>query len=323
MRRRDIVQAAIALPVAGRAAQSRPVVEQLRIIHGFPAGGNADIAARHLAERLRGRYADVVVVESRTGAGGRIAAQEVKKAAADGTTLLLSPMSAMAIYPYVYKKLGYDPQRDFAPVSLGAKFELGLAVGAQVPDWVVSMERFFTWVRLDSEKAAFGSPGAGTSPHFLGVQLSQISGVSMQNVPYRGSMPGVMGLIGGDVPLMITALGDLLPHVASGKLRVLATSGTNRSPFAPQVPTLAESGYPTVSVVEWLGLFAPARTPRARVVLASESLRGAAGAEMRAALAPSGLEPITSTPELLATWLQDDLRRWEPVIRQSGFTADS
>lgn len=322
MKRRPLLAALAAYPML--SVPARAGVPQLKLVHGFPVGGNADVTARQLAEKLQGAYARVSIVESKTGAGGRIAAEAVKLAPADGATLLLAPMSAMAIYPHVYKHLSYRPADDFAAVSLAATFALGLGVGPAVPATVTDIRQLLAWMRAHPAQAQFGSPSAGTSAHFLGVQLSQNSGVPMVHVPYRGSVPGVSDLIGGQIPLMVTALGDFLPHLGAGKLRLIATSAPQRSRFAPEVPTLEESGFPALSVVEWLGVFAPAHTQRALVVSASTALRSAAADPGYArALATFGLEARTSTPAQLAEWLERDLARWGPIVRDSGFTAES
>lgn len=273
------------------SAQDRVPLELLRIIHGFPAGGNADATARRVAERLRGSYASAVVVETRTGAGGRIAIEAVKNAAPDGATLLVTPMSTMSIYPHVYKKLSYSPFTDLTPVSIAATFANALAVGPAVPDLVKSIGELLEWMAKAPSRAVYGSPSAGTAPHFLGAQIAQLAGVRLVHVPYRGSVPGVADLIGGQIPLMITALGDFLAQASAGKIRVLAISEEKRSRFAPQVPTLAESGFPAINFSEWLGVFAPARTAPHLISIAAAIVRQAvATKEMRDALATFGLE---------------------------------
>jgi tripartite-type tricarboxylate transporter receptor subunit TctC len=324
MTRRTLLLGPLAAAASTLALPARAALGNARIVHGFPVGGTADITARRVAEMLRGAYAQNCVVESRTGAGGRIAAEAVKTAVPDGTTFLLTPMSTMAIYPHVFKALGYDPARDFAPVSLAATFALGLAVGPQVPATVRNLQQLLAWMRANPSQAVFGSASAGTSTHFLGALISQLSGVPMVHAPYRGSMPGITDLMGGQIPLMITGLSDLVSHADPLKLRVIATSEGRRSRFAPEVPTLAESGFPSVQFVEWLAVFAPAKTAQALVDAAAAAIRaGASSRQAREALGAQGLESRGSSPAELAQLLRADTERWGPIIRATGFTQDS
>lgn len=305
-------------------SQGNNIIELSKIIHGFPAGGTADVTARRFAEMLHGDFSKFVVVENRTGAGGRVAIDVVRTARPNGETLLMSPMSTIAIYPHVFRSLSYDPFKDLAPVSLAATFALGLAVGPAVPSSVTSVSALLDWMKKDPARAVYGSPSAGTSPHFLGAQISQITGVPLLHTPYRGSVPGVTDLMGGQIPLMITALGDFMPHIASGRLRVLATSEATRSRFSPTVPTLAESGFPSIKFAEWLALFAPAKTPHRLIAIAANSVRSARiTKETRDAMGVFGLEAKSSTPEELADLMRSDFDRWAPIIKASGFTADS
>jgi tripartite-type tricarboxylate transporter receptor subunit TctC len=325
MKRRSILLGVLSSALAGKAlGQDAASVDLVKVTHGFPAGGTADVTARLVSEKLRGSYAKAAIVESRTGAGGRIAIDVVKASRADGGTLLLTPMSTMAIYPHVFRSLSYNPFKDLAPVSLASTFALGLAIGPAVPASVTTLAGLLDWIKSNPAQAVYGSPSAGTSPHFLGAQISQLSGIKLVQVPYRGSIPGVTDLIGGQIPLMITSLGDFLPYRASGKLRIIACSEATRSRFAPDVPTLAESGFPSIMFSEWLGLFAPAKTPPRLVALASASIRSlASDKEARNAMGVFGLEPKTSSPEELGALMRSDFDRWAPIIKATGFTADS
>jgi tripartite-type tricarboxylate transporter receptor subunit TctC len=324
MQRRTVLLGALAAGAGTFKSAALAAMETVKVVHGFPVGGTADIVARRAADILRGNYAQTVVVDSRTGAGGRLAVEAVKTAVPDGATFLLTPMSTLAIYPHVFRSLNYDPFRDLAPVSQVATFALGLAIGPQVPAEVADVQQLLAWMRAHPARAVFGSASAGTSAHFLGAQISQLSGVPMVHAPYRGSMPGITDLMGGQIPLMITGLSDLLAHVDPRRLRVIGTSDAERSRFAPQVPTLAESGFPGIRFVEWLALFAPPKTPSDRIAAAATAMRkGLADKETRDALGALALEARSSSPDALAATLHADFQRWAPIIKATGFTQDS
>jgi len=322
--RRDTlaVLAAAALPQAAQAQG----VEQLRVYYGFPPGSAGDITARRVTERLNavGYARTPGVVENKAGAGGRIALEALKSAPADGSVLAVTPMSPVSIYPHVYRKLSYDPPNDFAPVSMAAIGHHALAIGPSVPDSVTTLKAFLAWARINPDKAAYGSPGAGSTLHLLGAWLALLAGVPLTHVPYRGSAPGVTDTVGGQVACMITPLGDVLPHQRTGKLRTLATSGPVRSPFSPDVSTFAEQGYAELTTEEWFSFFAPARTPAA--VLASATAAVNAAVKDKAvidALASVSLLARGSTADELGRSQRAEHERWGPVIRRIGFTAES
>lgn len=324
MRRRTVISAlglmAGAIPSWGAASSALPLV---KVVHGFPVGGTADVAARRMTDKLRGPYAVSAIVDSRSGAGGRIAIQGVKSGASDGSVLLTVPMSALAIYPHIYDNLGYDPLVDLQPISLAATFELGLAVGPGVPAIVHSVSQLLDWMGADSARAIYGSPGAGTSPHFFGALIAQQSGVALSHVPYRGSVPGIADAISGQIPLMITALGDCLPHLKQNRLRLLASSGLVRSRFTPTIPTLEEAGIKGVHHIEWIGAFGPARMPQARILQAADAMeRVDLDASSLNSMNIFGMEPASSTPIQLSQLLRTDIARWGPIIRKTGFKAD-
>ncbi|NBW55386.1 MAG: twin-arginine translocation pathway signal protein, partial [Betaproteobacteria bacterium] len=250
LNRRHALQS-LGLPLASSAlsplsafAQNTLPIEQVKVVCGFPAGGTADTTSRRVADKLGGSAftRNNAVVENKTGAGGRIAIEAVKNATPDGSTLLLSAYSMLLIYPHIYRSLSYDPFKDFAPLSMASVLSHGLAVGPMVPSSVKSVKDFVAWCKANPDRANYGSPAAGSTPHFLGALLSLESGVAMQHVAYRGSVPGVTDVIGGQLPAMFTPHGDFLANHRAGKLRILATSGKNRSQFVPEVPTFAEQG---------------------------------------------------------------------------------
>ena len=303
-------------------AHAQAPLELARIISGFPPGGTIDVLARRTADKLRGQYATSMVVENKPGAAGQIGVITLKDANPDGSALLLTPSSMLSIYPYTYPKLQYKLD-DVAPVSLGAFINHGLAVGPGVPAEVKTLKDFLAWSKANPTKANFGSPGAGSMPHMIGILLGKFTGVDLRHVPYRGSVPGVQDLLGGQIASFCGPIGDYLPHVKTGKLRVLAISGKGRSPFLPDAPTLRELGYP-LTVREWYGFFVPGKTPSALVRRASEYLqRALAQPDMVEFGKGFGLEVQPSSSAGLAELLKADADEWRRLIKQVGFTAES
>ena len=313
-------------PWAALAQNTGLPLEQVKIINGFPAGGTADATSRRIGDKLAGSdyTRKGAVVENKTGAAGRIAIDTVKNGPADGSSLLLTPYSMMAIYPHIYKALSYDPVKDFAPVCMASSMSHGLAVGPMVPATVKTLKEFVAWAKANPDKANYGSPAAGSTPHFLGALLSLDTGVPMQHVAYRGSVPGVTDVIGGQLAAMLTPHGDFLANHRAGKIRILATSGKKRSPFVPEVATFAEQGFPDLTVEEWFGFFAPAKTP-ANVVSAANAAINAAlkNKALIESWATQGLVPLGGTTDDMAKDLQRQLGFWGPIVKRIGFTAES
>ena len=314
--------AAAAFP-ATRALAQGPQLEMARILTGFAAGGTSDTLCRRLAARMAGSYARSVIVENRTGAGGQIAIQAMKGLPADGTALLQTPMSMLGIYPHIYKKLPYDPLKDLVPVSIGCVFDFGFAVGPAVPAAVTTVPQYLAWAK-SSNNVAFGSPAAGSVPHFIGVLIGRHGGVELTHIPYRGTQPAILDMVGGQLPAVSGPIGDFLPHLASGKCRILSTSGAVRNQFVANVPTLTEQGLKDMAFSEWFGLFLPAGASADTVQRASAALRPAlASPEIVDGLAAMGLQAASSTPSELAARLKTDHDRWGPIVKSIGFTAES
>jgi tripartite-type tricarboxylate transporter receptor subunit TctC len=313
-------------PWAALAQNTGLPLEQVKIVNGFPAGGTADATSRRIGDKLAGSdyTRKGAVVENKTGAAGRIAIDTVKNGPADGSSLLLTPYSMMAIYPHIYKALSYDPVKDFAPVCMASSMSHGLAVGPMVPATVKTLKEFVAWAKANPDKANYGSPAAGSTPHFLGALLSLDTGVPMQHVAYRGSVPGVTDVIGGQLAAMLTPHGDFLANHRVGKIRILATSGKKRSPFVPEVATFAEQGFPDLTVEEWFGFFAPAKTP-ANVVSAANAAINAAIKDkaLIESWATQGLVPLGGSTDDMAKDLQRQLAFWGPIVKRIGFTAES
>ena len=300
--------------------------EQPKIINGFPPGGTADATSRRIAERLGGTaYAkNAAVVENKVGAGGRIACEVVKAAPPDGATLLLTPYSCMSIYPHIYTKLSYEPFKDFAPVSIVAVMTHALSVGPMVPASVKNVKDYLAWAKANPDKASYGSPAAGSTPHFLGALLGLNHGVELKHVPYRGSLPAITDMLGGTLASASTPTGDAIANHKAGKIRILATSGATRSPFAPEVPTYAEQGFAELTADEWFGIYAPARTPAGVIANANAAINAALkDRSVIDTLAVSALLPQGSTPAEMDKSQKDEFTRWGPIVKKIGFTAES
>lgn len=327
--RRRFTQSLAATAAASCLTPWQALAQELglvKIINGFPAGGTADATSRRVAERLAGSSytRNPAVVENKPGAAGRIACETVKNAPADGSTLLLTPYSCMAIYPHSYARLNYDPVRDFAPVSTAAIMTHGLAVGPAVPAEVRTLQEFLAWLRSNPRHASYGTPGAGSTPHFIGALVGLDAGIPMQHVAYRGSVPAITDVIGGQIAATFTPTGDALANHKAGKLRLLATSGAKRTPFTPEVPTLAESGFAELTTEEWFGFYAPARTPASVVAAANTAIQSALKERtVIDALATFGLVARGSTPEEMAQSQRQEFQRWGPLVKKTGFTAES
>ncbi len=324
----------LSLPVAASAlgpwsalAQNTGLpIEQVKIVNGFPAGGTADATSRRVGDKLAGSpySTNAAVVENKTGAAGRIAIDTIKNGPADGSNLLLTPYSMMAVYPHIYKSLSYDPFKDFAPVCMASSMSHGLAVGPMVPATVKTVKDFVAWAKANPKDANYGSPAAGSTPHFLGALLSLDTGVAMQHIPYRGSVPGVTDMIGGQLAAMFTPHGDFLANHRAGKIRILATSGKKRSPFVPEVPTFAEQGFANLTAEEWFGFFAPAKTPAAVVAAANAAINNAIKDKaLIDSWATQGLVPLGGTPDDMAKDLKRQFDFWGPIVKRIGFSAES
>lgn len=327
MQRRQFLlssSATAGLYLASPGVRAQGLPDSARILAGFAAGGTVDVTARRVADRLRDVLAKSVVVENRTGAGGQIALSALKTFPADGLTLLVTPMSMLGIYPHTYKKLPYDPVADFQPVSQAVRFDFGFAVGPMVPASVKTLGEFIAWCKANLKDANFGSPAAGSVPHFVAELFGRSVGIDLKHVPYRGTQPAIADLMGGQIASVSGPMGEFLQHLPTGRVRLLATSGASRSRFAPDVATYAEQGFKDIVFDEWFGVYMPAK-PSAEVLnRTSAAVRAALGAaDVVEALAKMGLESRPSSPAELAALLKKDTERWAPLIKQIGFTADS
>ncbi len=327
MNRRELFQATLAtslLSAVGQQAWAQAQIESLKIVTGFPPGGTSDSICRRVAEKMVPGYAKSAVVENKTGAGGQIAIQFAKTAPADGTVLLQTPMSMLGIYPHIYKKLSYDPLNDVMPVSLGCTFDFGFAVGPLVPASVKTVPEFLNWCKANPGLANFGSPAAGSVPHFIGVLMGRAADVDLRHVAFRGTQPAILDMIGGQIAAVSGPIGEFTQHVAAGKCRLLGATGAKRSQFAPQTATFAEQGMKDFVYSEWFGFFVPAKTPADSIQRLNAALRVALAApETVNGLAVMGLEAQSSSAAELAARLKADTERWAPLVKTIGFTAEA
>ncbi len=302
---------------ASASAQGGPV----RILVGFAPGGTSDVIARLIVDRLKTSLGTPVIVENRPGLNGILAAEALKNTAPDGKTLMISPIVVTVFAPLTNARLRYDPIKDFAPVSLAATFPFGLAVGPGLP--AKSLHEYIAWVRGNPAKATYGTPTAGSPPHFFGVMLSRTIGVELIFVSYKGGAPLVTDLVGGQVPAGITVLSEMIKHHQSGKVRILASSGSQRSPAAPDIPTFKELGFAAIEGMGWQAFHTAARTPRPMIERLSTAIASAIKApEVSERLLAIGLEPVGSTPDELARREAEETAKWAPVVKASGFRAD-
>ncbi len=308
-----------AAPLRNARAQG---LDLARILVGFPPGGGTDAIARRLAERMRGSYANNVLVDNKPGAATQIAITTLKDSAPDGGTFLLNPTGPFSIYPFTYRKLPYSME-DIAPVSAVCTFPFGFAVGPAVPDSVRGVKDFIAWCKANPGKASFGSPASGSTPHLLGILLSKLAGVEITHVGYRGDAPGLQDLMGGQVAGYMSTSGAFLPLLKSGKLRILAISGAARNSFVADVPTFREQGYPILAS-EQFGMFMPGRTPPEIVRRAAAYLQPVVShPDVVSTLAIYGMSPKASTPQELSDVIAKDTEEWRRIIKQIGFTAES
>ena len=324
MKRRDVLAALAAGLVmsatAGGASEQALKDKTITIVVPFATGGSGDGSARLVAEKIRQSLGANVIVDNKTGAAGRIGVMAVKSGKPDGTMLLYTPFAAMTIYQHSYKDLGYDPFKDFVPVSMGSSFDFGLAVNPATP--ARNMAEFVEWLKKNPDKTSYGSPGAGTLPHFMGVSLAKMINLPLTHATYRGSAAAMNDLIGGHVPFVLTTMSDLVPHYKAGKIRILASSDVKRAVATPDVPTFKESGI-ALEGLGWYGFFAPAGTPPGIVAELNKAIVEAVKApDVRERYLAMGLTPEGSTAEALASRQKADSQLWEPVIKASGFTPE-
>jgi len=322
LNRRRFVAAAtstLALAHAGRALAQAGTPG--RICAGFPPGSSADNLARVLAQKL-GSAGMSFIVENRTGAGGRIAVENIRASAPDGQSLLVTPDAMMVLYPHVFKTLTYDPVKDFRAVTTLATVPIAFAIGPLVPANVKTLTDFAKWCKANPQSASFGTSGAGTPLHFTGVMFARASNFELTHVPYRGANLAAQDTSAGQIASCVGVLTDLLPLAQAGKMRLLGVSTPARSRFAPDVPTFREAGFKDIESITWFGLYVPARTPDDRVkALHAATVTALQQPDVAETLGKFAFEPMTMPSEQFAELMRSDTERWRAVVKQAGYTA--
>ena len=315
-RRTVLIGGAAALAAASARAQA-----VTRVVFPFGAGGGGDTLCRILTEDVRASGGRQMIVENRTGADGRIGINSVRTSAPDGTTFLVTTGPTMWLMPLVHPAPGYDPFRDFAPVSQLALFEFCVAVANSTG--ITSMAELAAWAKANPGRASYAIPGAGTIPHFLGVSLSKLVGVDMRRVPYRGGAPALNDLVGGQIPLSVGTLADALAQHRAGTIRIIATTGERRSPFTPDLPTLKESGFDLVGDA-WYGMWAPRDTPASVVADMNAAMVATLSKEaIRSRLTDIGLVATGTSADRLVELMRGQVAQWKPVIDESGYKMEN
>jgi tripartite-type tricarboxylate transporter receptor subunit TctC len=325
MRRRSFLTGVVscaASATALRFASGQPLADrQIRLIVPFPAGGPTDIVARPLALFLGNALKANIVVDNRGGAGGSLGADVVAKAAPDGSTLLMGTVGTHAINASLYKKLPYDPVRDFTPISLVAAAPVAVVVHPSIA--AKSLADLVALAKASPGKLTYGSAGNGTPGHLTAEMFKATAGINIQHVPYRGSAPAVNDLVGGQINIMFDPLQSVLTHVKGGNLRALAVSSVARSPVLPDVPTIAESGYKDFESTAWWGLFAPAHLPADLTAqLAAETGKIVRGATFREKLEPLGVVPTALSGAEFSAFQGREIVKWGKAVHDSGASID-
>lgn len=299
-------------PVMAQNYPSKPV----KIVVPSAPGGGTDIVARLLAQSFTKVFNQSFFVENKPGAGNLIGIESVANAPADGYTLLFVP-STLVLNPILYKKVNYDPMRDFAPISMVATAPNIFVINPNLP--VNNIKEWIAIAKKESNKLSYASAGIGTSPHMSMELLNSLAGIQTLHIPYKGTTPAVTDLLGGQVNAMFSNALTALPHVQSGKLRALAVSGGKRLDLLPDVPTVIESGLPNYVSLQWYGLVAPAGTPPVIIqAIYSEMLKVIQSKEMREKLATEGAEPIGSSPSEFAIHIKTEYQKWSAVAKRAG-----
>jgi tripartite-type tricarboxylate transporter receptor subunit TctC len=312
-----VLAVGIDLPAAAQDWPAKPV----RIIVPFSPGGVADNSARVIADKLGARLGQQVLVENRAGASGNIGTEAVAKSAPDGYTLLLGFDGTMVINPHVFPKLGFDTLRDFAPVTKLGDATLILVAHPSVP--VNSLPELIDYSKKQAGGLAYGTSGTGGTPHLAGELLKQRSGANLVHVPYKGGGQAIGDVVGGQIPLVYTAIATAQQYVKAGRLKGIAVSSEKRSPALPEVQTFIEGGQPGFVVVSWTGIFAPAKTPPAIVERLQKEIAAVLGdPEVRARYEALGIDPVGNSPGAFAAQVRDDLARWEKVVKQANIKVE-
>ena len=301
-------------------AQAYPA-KPIRLICPYAPGGATDIISRAVAVELSKTLGQPVNVDNRPGAGANLGSEMAARSAPDGYTLLTSASSLHGITPFLYKKLNYDPNKDLAPVIVLAGFANVLVVNPAVP--ANSVKELIALVRAQPGKLTCASSGSGSTIHMSCEMFKHMLGVEITHVPYKGSGPAVTDLMGGQVSMMFDNIPSSITHIRSGKLRALATTGAQRAPSLPDLPTIAESGVPGYESTAWFGIAVPAGTPKEIIArLNADGQKATKSPEFVKRMTDLGYEIVGGTPEQMAAMIQDEVRRWGPIVNASGAKVD-
>lgn len=316
---RLVALAAACLAAAAATAQTYPA-KPVRIVVGLAPGGTTDVVSRILAQRLGDAWGQTVVVDNRPGASGMIGADMVAKAPADGYTLLMATAGTHGINPGLYRKLNWDP-KEFTGVSLVAMVPNILVVNNALP--VKSVKELIAYLKANPGKLSYGSPGLGSTAHLSMELFKSMTGTDITHVPYKGSAGVMADVMGGQIALTMDNIPPYLPQVKAGKLRALATTGAKRSKVAPELPTIAESGFPGFDVGSWYAFLVPKGTPASIVKQVHDAtVKAIAMPDVQQAMGRQGLEPETSTPAELAQRIRRETEQWAVVIKEQGIKAE-
>lgn len=319
---RPLLTAAIlvGLPFLSHAQTDYPN-KPIRLIIGFPAGGSTDIVGRIVAQKLGERLGQTIVVENRGGAGGTIGTDAAAKAAPDGYTLTLGTTSTMAVAPGAYSKLGYDPIKSFSPISLVAVTPYLLVVNPQVP--AKSLAELVALAKSQPGKLNYASAGNGSTTQLAMEMLNDVTGMKMTHVPYKGNAAADLAILSNQVQVLFGSMPALLQHAKTDKLRALAVGSSTRSPALPNVPTVAELGYPGFEAALWLGVLAPAGTPKPIIdKLNKELVAIAATPDFKAAMDRNGADAASNTPEQFASLIQNEVGKYGSITKKLGIKLD-
>jgi tripartite-type tricarboxylate transporter receptor subunit TctC len=315
-----VVAAVFALVAVGAVAQSYPA-KPVRFVVPYAPGGSTDTLARTIGLKLTEILGQQVVVDNRPGANGDIGMDIVAHAVPDGYTIVLGYIANLAIGPSLYDKMPYDPVKDFATITQVAAASNILVVHPSLP--AKDFREFIAYVKANPKKVNFASAGVASVGHLTGELLNELAGMDMVHIPYKGSGQAISDLVGGHVKVMISGMASTLPHVKSGKLRALAVTGAKRSAAAPDVPTIAESGFPKFEATSWFGVLAPARTPKPVIArLHADIVKTLQHPDVAQRLGATGFEIVTGTPEQFTAYIKSEIKKWEKVVKASGAKPD-
>ena len=322
-----VTSLAVSVGMAGALLSSPAALAQafpnkpLRLICPFPPGGAVDIASRAIAQELSKNLGQPVTVENRPGAGGNIGGAEAARANPDGYTIFMTTSGIQAINPVLYAKMPFDPNKDLVPVSALVSLNNVLVLHPSIK--ANSVPEVIAMAKSQPGAMNYASSGSGTSIHMSGEMFKSLTGVNITHIPYKGSAPAMTDLLGGQVMMMFDNIPSAIPHIKSGKLKALATTGSKRDPLLPELPTLAEAGVAGYESGVWFGLAVPANTPRDVVMkLNAEAIKGTRSPDFVKRMTELGYNIMGTSPEVMLDMSRAEVQRWGPIVRSSGAKAD-